>query len=121
MLRRSIPPDLLGGSFQKPGKSLIGVRSDGGLPFLISKFSWGGLVSGRILRRPCFCSMDGTRAAALCPVHSFCHLARRRVAPGDPLFSAVNRGNFNRVLRAVLPKIQGPSAERYRSHTFRRG
>ena len=39
----------------------------------------------------------------------------------DLPFFSVNRRNFNRIIRAVLSKIQEPSAERFSSHGFRRG
>ena len=103
-------------------KALIGIRFSGGSPFLIAKFSWcKNLVSGCIMRRPCFCSLAGSRAPLLCPAHAFWPLNRRRVDPGAPLFPTVNRRNFNRVPRAVLYKIREPSAERFISHGFRMG
>ena len=72
------------------------------------------------MRRPCFCSLAGSRASSLCPAHAFWPLIRRRVAPGSPLFASVNRRNCNRILRADLSKIQEPSADRFSSHGFRR-
>ena len=70
---------------------------------------------------PLFCSLAGTRAAPLFTPHAFWPLIRRMVAPCDPLFSAINRRNFNSTLRVALSKIQAPSAERFRSHALRRG
>ena len=45
----------------------------------------------------------------------------RQDPPGDPLFSAVNARNFNRILRAVLRKMKTKDPDRYSSHGFRRG
>ena len=73
------------------------------------------------MRRPCCCSLAGSRAPLLCPVHAFWPLIKRRVDPGALLFPTVNRRNFNRILRAALSKLQEPSADRYSSHGFRRG
>ena len=42
------------------------------------------------------------------------------VSPGQPIFSTVDRRNFNRTLRAALPKLQAPAARRYISRGFRR-
>ena len=81
----------------------------------------GDLAAGCILRRPCFCTLAGTREAALFPVHTCWPLIRLRVAPWDPLFSSVKGRNFNRTPRAVMSKIRGPSAERFISQAFRRG
>ena len=88
----------------------------------MAKLLWRkNLVSGCILRRPCFCSLSGSRAPLLCPVHAFWPLVKRRVEPGEFLFPAVTRRNFNCILKAVLSKMHVPSADRYSSHAFRRG
>ena len=44
-----------------------------------------------------------------------------RVPCGRPLFKAVNRGAFNRALKAIFARLQVPHAARYGSHAFRRG
>ena len=121
-LRRAYSADLLGDFSPQPDKALIGIRFSGGTPFLITKLGWRkNLVSGCILRRPCFCSLDGSRAPLLCPVHAFWPLAKDRVEPGELLFPSVSRRNFNCILRAIPSKIREPSAERYSSRAFRRG
>ena len=70
---------------------------------------------------PLFCNLTNPRAALFCPVRVFWPLIRCRVAPGQPTFSAVNRRNFNRILKAALSKLRIPEADRYSSHAFRRG
>ena len=56
--------------------------------------------------RPCFCSLAGSRASSLCQVHAFWPLIRRRVDPGYPLVSSVNRRNSNRIIRAFYQKFR---------------
>ena len=103
-------------------KAIIGVSYEGNGPYLVAKLSWRkNLPGGCILRRPCFCHLASPKARKLCPVHVFWKLIRRRVDPGQPLFPAVNRRNFNRILKAVLARMGIPEAERYSSHAFRRG
>ena len=46
---------------------------------------------------------------------------RDRVPAGDPMFSAVNPRNFNRILRAAMRRLDVPDSGRYSSHGFRRG
>ena len=58
--------------------------------------------------------------ASLFPAHAFWPLIHRRDSPIAPLFSAVNRRNFNHAHRPFLSKIQDPSDERLSSHAFRR-
>ena len=119
---RSFNSDELDSFSPQPEKALIGVRVIGGESFLIAKLSWRkNLSSGCILRRPCFCIPRAARAQAICPVRAFWPLIRRRVDPGQPLFKAVNRRNFNCILKAVMAKINTPDAARYSSHAFRRG
>ena len=87
----------------QPDKALMGVRIVGDEPFLFAKSPWRkNMASGRIPRRPCFCSLANRRAALICPVHVFWHLIRCRVAPGQPIFAAVNPRNCNRILKTVL-------------------
>ena len=121
-LKRAYATDLLDDFSPQEDKALIGIRFSDGSPFLVAKLSWRkNLVSGCILRRPCFCSLSGSRAPLLCPVHAFWPLVKRRVEPGEFLFPAVTRRNFNCILKAALAKIHEPSADRYSSHAFRRG
>ena len=56
----------------------------------------------------------------ICPAHALWAAIRRRVAPGAPLFKAVNRRNFNRILKTVLGKLLVPEAARYSLHAVRR-
>ena len=104
----------------QPEKESIGVRTIAGEYFLIAKLSWRKiLTSGCILRRPCFCGLHADQAAQLCPVRAFWPCIRRRAEPGQPLFWAVNRRNFNRIMKAILGKLRIPEASRYSSHAFR--
>lgn len=100
----------------------MGVRVVEGGPLLFAKFPRrGNLTSGCILRRPFYCHLSAAKAEALFPVHAVWPSIFRRVASGQPLFSRVNRRNFNRVLKAALAKSDAPEADRYISRAFRRG
>ena len=121
-LRRAFRDDQLLAFSPQTKKALICTAVVGGATFLVTKFSWRkNMAGGCILRRPCFCSLGRRHATSLFPLHSFWAEIRRRVAPGELLFRAVNRGNFNRMLEAVCAQIHIPDAGRYSSHGFRRG
>ena len=79
------------------------------------------MVGGCILRWPCFFLLGGKHATSRLPIHRFWAEIRRRVQPGKPLFRSVNRGNFNRMIKAVFAQLHVPGAERYSSHGLRRG
>ena len=64
--------------------------------------------------------MANPRAQQLRPVYISRALIRRRVAPGDPLFSDFNRRNFNGSFKAAMAQLRVPEAHRYSSHGFRR-
>ena len=103
------------------GEALIGTSVAGGGTYLVAKFSRRkNMAGGRILRRPCFCLVGRRRATSLRPIHSFRAEVRRRVAPGGILFRSVNRGNFSRMLKAIIAQLRAPGANRYISHGFRR-
>ena len=122
VLRRAYSSDPMETFCPHPDEALMGVRTVGGEPFLFAKFSWRkNMASGCILRRPCFCNLTNRKAALICPVHVSWPLIRCRVDPGKPIFSAVNRRNFNRILKVVLAKLRIPEADRYSSHASRRG
>ena len=121
-LKRAYRGDQLLTFSPQPDKALIGPMSVGGELFLVAKLSYRkNLPGGCILRRPCFCNLASSRARLLCPIHVFWAAIRRRVDPGTPLFRAVNRGNFNRQLKAIFGRLCIPDADRYSSHGFRRG
>ena len=120
--RRAFSSDLMADFSPHPEKDIIGVRGQEVAPFHIGKLSWrGNSVSGYIMRRPFFCSLEGPRSDSIWPVLVFRPHIKRRVAPGALLFAAFNRRIFNRTLRAVLSKIGEPQAGRCRPHAFRRG
>ena len=48
-------------------------------------------------------------------------LIRNRVRSGQKLFPSVYGTTFNNPLKAVMAKLEIPSAEMYSSHAFRRG
>ena len=103
-------------------KALIGLRTTPQGSFLVTKFKWRkNIAGGCILRMPCFRSGDQASSRSYCPVHVLWPAIRGRVPPGEPLFSAVNRRNFNRILKAALSRPKADSAARYTSHGFRRG
>ena len=79
------------------------------------------LATGRIVRRPCFFSLQPRRGSLLFPVRAPCPSIRRREAPGAQLFKAVNRRDFDRILKTALGKFLAPETDRYISHAFRRG
>ena len=121
-LKRAYRGDRLLSFSPQSDKALIGPMSVGGELFLVAKLSYRkNLAGGCILRRPCFCNLASARARLLCPIHVFWAAIRRRVDPGAPLFRAVNRGNFNRQLKAIFGRLCIPDADRYSSHGFRRG
>ena len=72
--------------------------------YLVMKMSYRkNLTGGCIMRMPCFFGLASQRARQLCPVRLFWELIRCRVAPGAPLFQAVNKRNFHRMLKTALP------------------
>ena len=79
------------------------------------------METGGIIRRPCVCALQSRRGSTLRPVHALWPAIHRRVAPGAPLFEAVNRRNFNRILKTVLGQLLVPEAARYSPHAVRRG
>lgn len=122
MLRRAFSPDPTDGFTPHPEKALIGARIEGGSPFLTPKFPWwGDLVAGRILRRPFFCPHGWHDGGFARPSPSLSASGPAKSRPGLPLFSAVDRRKFNRILRALFPKIHEPADVRYSSNAFPRG
>lgn len=100
----------------------LGVREEGGYPFLFRKLSRRrNLHSGFALRRPCFWSISARREASICPVRISWQLIRRSVAPGKCIFSAINHRNFNRVLKKGMGRMGIPEDSRYVDHCFRLG
>ena len=121
-LRMAYRGDQLLAFSPQPEKAPVGTSAVGGETFLVTKFSWWeNMVGGCILRRPCFCSLGRRHATSLFPIHIFWAEIRRRVQPGQLLSRSVNRGNFNRMLKAVFAHLHIPDAGRYSSHGFRRG
>ena len=121
-LQRAYYTDQLAAFTPQAEKAPIGVREEGGLPFLICNLSRRkNLISGCTLHLPCFCALTSRRAASICPVHVSWQLVHRRVAPGKFLLTAIDRRNFNRVLKKVSEQMGTPDALRYSSHGFRRG
>ena len=121
-LRRAYSAGDLAAFSPHPEKALISVRTIEGescLSFKIPRRK--NLPGGCILRRPCFCGMAGPRAQQLPPSHIFRALIRCREAPGAPLFSAFNRRNSNRPIKAITAHLDVPDARRFSSHGFRRG
>ena len=101
-------------------KARMGFRTVDCERFLTSKLSWRmNLTSRCIIRRSCCCGPAASRAHLLGPAHSIWPDVKRRVAPGELIFSTVNRRNSNRILKAVFPKLGIPDADRYSSHGFR--
>ena len=118
-LRRAYYTDDLAAFSPHREKALISARTIQG-PFLIVKLPRRENLPGAcILRPPCFCGLSSPRAQQLCPVHIFWVPIRCRVAPGAPLFTAVNRRNFNTALKAIMAHLRAPDAQRCSSHGFR--
>ena len=91
-----------------------------GESFLIAKLPWRrNITSGCVLRCPCFCALASVPDQLLRPAHALWTLIRRRVEPCHPLFRAVKRWGFNRILKAIMHKLHIPESCRYRSHAFR--
>ena len=120
LLRRNYADDPLSLFSPQEEKAIMGVVAEGNESFLAAKLSWGENLPGGCILRPCFCNLANPQAKKLCPVHVFWKHIRRRVRPGQPIFTAVNRGNFNSIPKAILARIGIPEAERYSSHAFRR-
>ena len=112
-LRRAFSTDDRPAFPPQPEKALIGVCSAGGHPFLVAKLAWRkNLATGSILRRPCFCSLAAPEAPGLIPVRAFWPMIRNRMGRGHLLFSAANRLNFSRILKADMAKMGIPDAHR---------
>ena len=121
-LRRSYRDDRLTEFAPQGQKALIGVRLVKGCPYLVAKLSSRkNLTCGVIMKRPCFCGLNTDTARLVCPAHSLWPAVKDRASCGQPIFKAVNRGNFNRILKAIFARLQVPQAARYSSHAFRRG
>ena len=98
------------------------MRSAKGRPYLVANPpSRKNLTCGVIMKRPCIFGLNTEKARLVRPVHSLWPAAQARVFPGERLFSAANRRDFNRRLDAILDRLEAPHAARYRSHAFRRG
>ena len=86
----------------------------------MAKFSWRkNIKSGRVIRRPCYCTGDRPDARACCPAHVLWPALRQRVPPGKPLFTAANSRNSNRTLRVVVRRLLISASPRYSSRGFR--
>ena len=121
-LRRAYRNDRVAEFSPQAEKTLVGIRSVGGTDYLAEKMSYrGNLTCGAILNRPCFCGMDNALSRLACPVHSLWPAIKASVPPGEKLFVALNRRNFNRRPKAILYGLSVPQADRYSSHAFRRG
>ena len=106
---------------RQPERAPTGDRFPCDAHFVFAKFTWRtNLVSGCILRRPCFCHLPNRRAASIFSVRALRTLIRSRVAPRRPILSSVARRNFNRILHSVTIKLQIPDSHRYRPRGFRR-
>ena len=103
-------------------KARIGVRIANNIPILVIKFSFRmNLPRGCTIRRPCICTMRGTRPQPFCPIHAIWEIIRRRVRPGGALVPALSSRNFNPMTKRVFAKAAIPDAERFPPHCFRRG
>ena len=121
-LRRAYRNDRLTEFPPQAEKALVGIRSVNGTDYLAAKMSYRkNLTCGVILKRPFFCGLGNALARLACPVHSLWPAIKARVPPGERLFVAVNRRNFNRRPKATLAILSVQQADRYISHAFRRG
>ena len=103
-------------------KAPVGALSIDGADYLAVKLSSRkNPTFGVILKRPFFCGMGNAMARLNCPVHSLWPAVKARVPPGEKLFVAVKRRNFNRNLKATLTGLSVPQAARYSPHAFTRG
>ena len=91
-------------------KAVMGARSVNGHLYLVAKLSSReNLACGVITKRHCFCGLNTATARLACPVRSLWPAVQARVRPGGMLFSAVNRRNFNRRLKAILARLEAPT------------
>ena len=79
------------------------------------------LPSGRIISRPCFCSLPAPAAKRMCPVRAIWPCVASRVRHGDKISPSFTAQNSNTALKAVLAKPLANHAGGYSSHGFRRG
>lgn len=68
--------------------------------------------------RPCFCCSAHFAPNGLCPVHDFWPLASV-ISPSEFATPALQGQNLNRILKALLAKLDIEGAVRYSTHCFR--
>ena len=121
-LTRALTDDRLLPTEQSSARSLIGLREFQGEQRLILKLAKRkNTRNAFIATRPCFCAMNALLPKHNCPIHRFWKKVLGHTKPGERLFPSSQWGNFPRVLRTVLSKLNIADSERYSSHCFRRG
>ena len=59
--------------------------------------------------------------SGLCPIHDFWPRVQRSFLPGEQLFPNLQGKNLNRILKAILGRLNIDFAEKYSTKAFRRG
>ena len=121
-LTRALPTDRLLAHEPSSSPAVIGLREFQGEQRLITKLAKRkNTRNAFIATRPCFCGDNALLPRHNCPIHRFWKAALRHAEPGASLFPSLQGGDFSRILRAVLSKLDVIDAEKYPSHCFRRG
>ena len=121
-IRRASIGDIIVTKSPQSEKALMGIRFIGRSPRLILKLKKRKLnKTGAIMMRPCFCDGEGLVPAGLCPIHDFWPIVQRSFLPGEQLFPALQGKNLNRILKAIMARLNVEFAEKYSTKAFRRG
>ena len=103
-------------------KALLGLRklADGSIRLILKLNKRKNFRGSVPLMRPCFCGSQHFVSNGLCPVHDFWPLVAH-LAPKAFIMPSLQKSNLNRILKAILTKLNVEEAARYSTHCFRRG
>ena len=103
-------------------KALVGLRklTDGSLRLILKLNKRKNFRGSVPLMRPCFCGSSHFVSNGLCPVHDFWPLISG-ITPREFVMPTLQSSNLNRILKALLTKLDVEDAVRYSTHCFRRG
>ena len=104
-------------------KALIGPRTYHDATALVIEFRHRENVrGGRIIIRPCLCTVVSPPNRTFCPARGFCATNRcRLIIPGNPPVPNTSANNFNQRLKRAMRDLNYDGGHRYSSHAFRRG
>ena len=112
----------LGSKILQAEKPLIGLRklSDGSIRLILKLNKRKNLRLSVPLMRPCLCGSEHFVPNGLCPVRDFWLLVAH-LPPKSWIMPSLQKSNLNRILKAILWKLNLEEASRYSTHCFRRG